>query len=370
MTQFSIAKKASSSATPRSFDEISYNEYYLARDVLGKDTGARLVRKVTLEVGLRHWRLREPFVISRQTITDAVTLHVRLAAPDGHQGQGEAVGLDYAGETPESMMADVEQVRGWIEQGASRRDLLTLMPAGGARLALDSALWDLEAKRDGVDPFARCGLAKAPVRSALTIGIRPAAEVEQLARRLGPQALKVKVGAADPIAVVEAARRGAPEANLIVDPNQAWSVDMLRQLAPRLAELRVDLLEQPIPVGAEADLDGVASPVPLCADEAVDGIEDLSRIEGRFQAINIKLDKAGGLTAAMDLADAAEARGLKLMVGCMVGPSLPIAPAMVLAQRCAFVDLDAPIFLERDVEHGFSFDQGLVRQVYKPALWG
>lgn len=329
------------------------------------------MNRVTLNVVAQSWTLREPFVISRQTITSVGTVHVRLLGADGAAGCGEAAGIDYVGETPATMIAQIESVRDAIEAGVDRETLLGLLPSGGARFAVDSALWDLEAKRGAGDPFARCRLAPMPVVSTPTIGIGSLKLYEAAARRHAAAAwLKVKVDGDDPLAAVEAVRRGSPDARLIVDPNQAWSLEQLKTLAPRMAALGVDLLEQPIPVGAEAGLDGYRSPVPLCADEALNDLDDLPNIVGRFDAINIKLDKVGGLTAALRLADAAVAAGLQLMVGCMVEPSLAIAPALVLAQRCRYADLEAPPLLAQDNPDGFDFLDGIIERPHRPALWG
>lgn len=174
----------------------------------------------------------------------------------------------------------------------------------------------------------------------------------------------------DPIAAIRAVRRGNPTARLIVDPNQSWSATQLRDVSDEMRLLGVVLIEQPIPVGSEAGLEEWSPPVPLCADELVEHEEDLPKAQGRFSFINIKLDKAGGLTAALRLADAAKARGFGLMVGCMAGSSLSMAPAMVLAQRCDFVDLDGPLLQSNDIENGFHYEEGVVVRPYKPELWG
>ena len=325
----------------------------------------------SLHVSRRTFALSEPFVISRGVIADSPTLQVRLRDEEGREGRGEGYGVTYAGETLETMAVQIEAVRAQVEAGAGRDALLTLLPPGGARCALDAALWDLEAKQGLGDPFARNGVEAAPVASGRTLGIRSPDAYEVAAQAFAAYAtLKVKVDSRDPLAAVEAVRRGAPDSRLIVDPNQAWSVDALKALAPRMADLGVALLEQPIPVGAEAGLDGYACPVPLCADELIDDIADLDRAVGRFQLVNIKLDKAGGLFAALTLADAAQAMGFGLMVGCMGGSSLGAAPGMVLAQRCAFVDLDGPLMLAQDHAPGFVYRNGVVEQPLVPGLWG
>lgn len=317
------------------------------------------------------WPLDVPLEIARGQLTCQPTVQLILADEAGRMGRGEACGIPYKGETPAGMIADIEAVRGAVEAGIDREALLGLLPAGGARMALDSALWDLEAKQGHGDPFRRNSLAPQPVSSAFTIGIRSLKAYAETARSLsGFALLKVKVDAGDPVGAVRAVRAGAPNARLIVDSNQSWSVDRLKRLAGPMADLGVNLLEQPIPVGAEAGLDDWTSPVPLCADELIDTEADLDRAAGRFQFVNIKLDKAGGLTAALRLADAAEARGMGLMVGCMLGSSLSMAPAMVLAQRCTFVDLDGPMMHSADVPHGFHYVDGVVEQPHDPALWG
>lgn len=328
---------------------------------------------MTLRLAMRalDWPLDVPLQIARGELRCQPTLQLELTDAGGIAGRGEACGIPYKGDTPASMIADVERVRARIEAGVSRDELLALLPAGGARMALDAALWDLEAKQGGLDPFHANGLVPRPVCSAYTIGIRPLEAYEATARRLsGFALLKVKVDGTDPVGAVRAVRAGAPTARLIVDSNQSWSVAQLKALAGPMAELGVSLLEQPIPVGAEAGLDGWTSPVPLCADELIDTEADLDRAAGRFQVVNIKLDKAGGLTAALRLADAVEARGMGLMVGCMLGSSLSMAPAMVLAQRCAFVDLDGPMLHSADVAHGLRYREGCVERPHDPLLWG
>lgn len=319
---------------------------------------------------VRNWRFREPFVISRQSITSCDILEITLTDDVGIIGRGAAHGITYARETAARMIEQVESARTQIEGGIDRGTLLAVMSAGGARSAVDAALWDLEAKRLMGDPFSRCGVSAASVVSARTLGIRSPDAFEVAARAENAEALKIKVGADNPIELIEAVRRGAPHARLIVDPNQSWSVDQLKALAPQLVDLRVELLEQPIAVGAETKLDGWQSPVPLCADELVDDIDDLDRAKGRFAAVNIKLDKAGGLTAALRLADAAQAMGFDLMVGCMGGPSRVMAPAMVLAQRCRWIDLDGPLFLIGDETPSFSYVGGVVSTPHLPKLWG
>jgi L-Ala-D/L-Glu epimerase len=214
-------------------------------------------------------------------------------------------------------------------------------------------------------------LQALPVTSAYTIGMREQAEYEKVVQEYAHYpVLKIKVSQDRPLEVLKIVRRFAPRAKLIVDTNQSWSVNELQKYIDPLLKLDISLLEQPIPVGAEAGLKGWSSPIPLCADELINSEADLDKAEGCFQFVNIKLDKAGGLTAAMMLADKVRQRGMGLMVGCMVGSSLSMAPAMVLAQRCTFVDLDGPMLQTEDVAHGYQYVDGVVFSPHQPAIWG
>jgi L-alanine-DL-glutamate epimerase-like enolase superfamily enzyme len=327
--------------------------------------------RLDLAVETRVWPLNEPFTISRGTTTQFDGVIVTLKDDAGRRGRGEGCGVPYAGETPRTMTSQIEAVRVGIEGGLTRDGLLDLLPAGGARCAIDAALWDLEAKQLGRSAFDLAGIAgPGAVNTAFTIGIRPIPDYEAAAAARSAHALlKIKVDEQDPLAAVAAARRGAPNSAFIVDPNQAWSIETLKHMAPRMAELGVVLLEQPIRVGDEAGLDGYRCPARLCADELIHQTSDLEKAKGRFDVINIKLDKTGGLTAALVLAKAAKAAGFDLMVGCMGGSSLSMAPAMVLAQQCAFVDLDGPLLQSEDCPGGLSYRNGVV-QPPSPAFWG
>ena len=323
-----------------------------------------------LSVERRTWPFHEPFAISRGVSTAMHTIVVTLTDEDGLRGRGEGCGVNYAGETPQSMIEQISGARAEVEAGATRQQLLELMPPGGARCAIDAAMWDLEAKRAGMSAFTRAGLVPKPVSTAYTIGIRSIEAYEAAAAaRANYQVLKIKVDQGDPIAAIAAARRGAPSSAFIVDPNQAWSVSTLKALAPKLADLGVVLLEQPIEVGEERELDGYDCPVRLCADELIQDTNDLDKAKGRFDVINIKLDKAGGLTEGLRLADAAVSAGFELMVGCMGGSSLSMAPGMVLAQRCSFVDLDGPLLQSEDWPDGMNYRDGVI-QPPRSSFWG
>ncbi|HEV8330098.1 MAG TPA: N-acetyl-D-Glu racemase DgcA [Steroidobacteraceae bacterium] len=326
--------------------------------------------KYQLSIQTRVWPLREPFVIARSSHTTCEVIVVQLAA-GGHVGRGEAVGVDYHGETIDSMRAQIEGVRSAIERGIDRGELLEILPAGGARNALDAALWDLEAKRTGTSVWALAGIARPrAISTCLTIGIRSIAEYEARARALARyEWIKIKVSDERPLEAVEAVRRGAPSARLVVDANQAWSVATLQRLAPALAQLRVDLLEQPVRANDDAPLANLQLPVPVCADEPANTLEDLPRLIDRYDFVNIKLDKSGGLTAALDFAHAARAAGMRLMVGCMVGGSLAMAPGMVLAQLCEIADLDGPLLQAEDWPDGIDYRDG-VMSLPSRKLWG
>ena len=326
--------------------------------------------KHELTIQTRVWPLHEPFVIARSSQTTCEVIVVRLAA-GGHVGRGEAVGVDYHGETIDSMRAQIEGVRAAIERGIDRGQLLEILPAGGARNALDAALWDLEAKRTGTSVWELAGIARPrTISTCVTIGIRSIAEYEARARAVARyEWIKIKVSAERPLDAVAAVRRAAPAAHLVVDANQSWSVETLQRLAPALAELHVDLLEQPV---AEHDGDRLANlelPVPICADEPANTVADLPRLIDRYDFVNIKLDKSGGLTAALDFAQAARDAGLRLMVGCMVGGSLAMAPAMVLAQLCEIADLDGPLLQAEDWPDAIDYRDG-VMSLPSRKLWG
>ncbi|HKR35628.1 MAG TPA: N-acetyl-D-Glu racemase DgcA [Steroidobacteraceae bacterium] len=326
--------------------------------------------KHELSIQTRVWPLREPFVISRGSQTTCEVIVVQLAA-GGSVGRGEAVGVDYHGETIDSMRAQIEGVRQVIERGIDRRELLEILPAGGARNALDAALWDLEAKRTGTSVWELAGIARPRTLSTCeTIGIRSIAEYEARARSLARyEWIKIKVSDDKPLEAVAAVRRGAPASHLVVDANQAWSVETLQKLAPALAQLRVDLLEQPVRVTDDAPLARLDLPVPVCADEPANTVEDLPRLVDRYDFVNIKLDKSGGLTAALDFAHAARAAGMRLMVGCMVGGSLAMAPAMVVAQLCEIADLDGPLLQAEDWPDAIDYRDG-VMSLPSRKLWG
>jgi L-alanine-DL-glutamate epimerase-like enolase superfamily enzyme len=314
--------------------------------------------------------LSRPFRIARGTKTMADVVTVTIGEGD-HVGRGEGVPYPRYGETIDATLAAIEQVRPLIERGAGRVELLGAMPAGAARNALDCALWDLEARLSGRSVADLSG--GAPLRSvpsAMTVVIdTPDAMARDAASLAGVPVLKVKVDADDPAARIRAVRAAAPRAALIVDPNESWDQPLVEAMQPVLIETGVALLEQPVPAGDDEWLNGYAPAVPICADESVHVAADLSVVALRYQVVNVKLDKAGGLTAALELARAARARGLGLMTGCMVSSSLSIAPALHVAVMSDFVDLDGPTWLRDDRPGGVAAADGFIHPA-APGFWG
>ena len=305
------------------------------------------------------FQLSQPFRIARgvKTAADVITVTVCEGAASG---RGEGVPYARYGESVETALAAIEEVRPLIAGGGGREELLAAMPAGAARNALDCALWDLEARLSGRTVSEMIGNA-APKRiaSALTVVIdTPEAMARAAAAVAHAPLIKVKVDANDPEAQVRAVRAAAPNASLIVDPNESWDRHLMEALQPLLVELKVVLLEQPVPAGKDDWLEGFSSSVPICADESVHTAAELPVLARRYQAVNVKLDKSGGLTAALELASAARERGLGLMTGCMVSSSLSIAPALHIARLSDFVDLDGPTWLREDRPGGVCDDGG------------
>ncbi|WP_417449787.1 N-acetyl-D-Glu racemase DgcA [Kordiimonas sp.] len=316
------------------------------------------------------WRLKEPFHISRGVRTEAIVTVVEISAA-GHVGRGESVPYAHYGESQDSVIAQMQGVRKAIEGGCSRQDLLQLMPAGAARNAIDCALWDLEAKMAGrtVYELAQARPALAPV-TALTIGIGTVGEMAFKAAMLRDCGLiKVKLNRHDVVEKVRAIRAEAPKPRMIVDPNESWDIELLSEVHGDLATLGVDMLEQPLPAGADQVLDDFRCMVALCADESCHTTADLTTLENRYDIVNIKLDKTGGLTEALALKRTAEARGFRVMVGCMIGTSLAMTPALVLANGAEFIDLDGPVWMEQDRVGGLLIEDGRIEPGPKP-LWG
>lgn len=324
----------------------------------------------TLSTRHNRFALSQPFRISRGVKTQADVVTVSLEQ-DGAVGRGEGVPYPRYGESVETALAAIEQIRQAIEAGADRHALLDLLPPGAARNAVDCALWDLEARLSGRSVAAMID-APEPERlaSALTVGLDAPPAMGAAARRIADAPLiKVKVDASIPDAQIRSVRQGAPNARLIVDPNESWDRNLVEAMQPLLVDLRVDLLEQPVPADADAWLEDFTPRVPICADESVHVAADLDVIARRYQVVNVKLDKSGGLTAALELAHATRARGLGLMTGCMISSSLSIAAALHVARMSDFVDLDGPVWLKEDRAGGVR-DEGGYMVPPQTGFWG
>jgi L-alanine-DL-glutamate epimerase-like enolase superfamily enzyme len=338
-----------------------------------------------LHIDTESWPYKVPFRVSRGAEAALDVVVVTLTDADGHVGRGEAAGVDYDGENVAHLRAQIEAVRPAIEgmvAGAADRAanagaaadfaaLQELLPPGGARNAVDCALWDLRAKqrRTTVWELARC-LKPRRLTTSITLGIDTDEAVAAGARRYADWPLiKVKVDGERHLEAVRLVHAASPAASLIVDPNQAWTCDLLNRLAPELKSLGVVLIEQPVPRGEDESLRGYIGSIRLAADESVGDRAGLTRVKDLYQVVNVKLDKTGGLTEALALAREARAADLSVMVGCMAGTSLAMAPGMVVGQLAEFVDLDGPLLHAQDRDHGIQYDRGLM-QLPTAALWG
>jgi len=321
------------------------------------------VGRCTLRLALEELPLKAPFRISGYTFTSVAALVVELER-DGLVGRGEASGVYYLNDEPPGMADTIEANRAAIESGLTREALRELLPIGGARNAVDCALWDLEAKTAGQPAWKLAGLDRVvPLLTTFTLGAESPTTMATGARNYpDARALKLKLSGdvdldAERVRAVRAAR---PDVWLGVDANQGFTLQALERLLPVLIDARVELVEQPLARGRESALDGFKCPIPLAADESVQGLADVDSLVGRFDVVNIKLDKCGGLTEAMLMARAAQRHGLKVMVGNMVGSSLAMAPSFVVGQLCDVVDLDGPTFLANDRTPSVEYDQGKI----------
>jgi len=312
------------------------------------------------------FRLAEAFTISRGSRTEAKVLTVR-AMRDGVTGWGECVPYARYGETPDSVTAQIEG----LPDGISRQDLQDALPPGAARNAVDCAVWDWRAKHEGCPVHQLAGLpAPGPVITAFTLSLNTPEHMEKAAARHAHRPLlKIKLGTPDDMPRLEAVRRGAPASRIIVDANEGWTAEVYADLAPHLLRLGVEMVEQPLPAGQDDMLAEIDRPLPVCADESCHDRASLPTLKGKYDMVNIKLDKTGGLTEALALKVAAERQGYAIMVGCMVGSSLAMAPAVLVAQNVAITDLDGPLLLAEDRDHPLMYDAA---GVHPPtaALWG
>ena len=323
-----------------------------------------------LSARIERWPIAGSFTISRGAKTEAVTV-VAQVSRGGHSGRGECVPYPRYGETVEATLAALEAMQEPLSRGLTRQDLQAAMPPGAARNALDCALVDLEAKTSGQRAWDLLGRpAPKPCITAYTISLGTAEVMAAATAKAAHRPLlKIKLGGDGVGARIAAVRKAAPDSELIVDANEAWTPDNLERNLRDCAQAGVKLVEQPLPAGQDEALARIHRPVAVCADESVHDRASLGGLRARYDAVNIKLDKTGGLTEAVAMADAAQALGFEIMVGCMVATSLAMAPAMLLAPLARFVDLDGPLLLSRDRDGGLRYDGSLV---YPPeaALWG
>lgn len=326
-----------------------------------------------LEMIQKSWPLAKAFSIARGSKIQADVLQVQISQ-GGLMGQGECVPYARYHESLESVGAQILSLKIAIEQGASREALQSLCPSGAARNAVDCALWDLEAKLANKRAWELAGIdAPQPVLTAYTISLESPEEMaisaKQAFEEKGQPLLKLKLGGQDDVSRLQKIRQAAPNARLIIDANEGWNAHNLFENIKACEDVGVELIEQPLPAHDDELLSDLKTSISICADESLHDLASLKKIEGKYSAINIKLDKTGGLTQALELAMAAQALKLKIMVGCMVGSSLAMAPAMILTPFAQYVDLDAPLLLSSDMPSPLSFDKGFV---YPPLtfLWG
>ena len=325
---------------------------------------------LTLTVRAESWAIAGAFTIARGAKTQAEVVVAEVS--DGrHRGRGECVPYARYGETIAGVMAAIEAMRAPLGEGLTREALQTAMPAGAARNALDCALWDFEAKASGRPMHVLAGLpAPRALVTAYTISLgTPQTMAEAAAQAAGRKLLKLKLGGPGDAARIAAVRAAAPDAELIVDANEGWRADNLADNLAACVHAGVTLVEQPLRAADDAALAQIARPIPVCADESVHDRASLVSLIGKYDAVNIKLDKTGGLTEALALAHEAERLGFSVMVGCMVATSLSMAPAMLVAQRARVVDLDGPLLLARDRDNGLKYENSLVYPA-SSALWG
>ncbi|WP_119422258.1 N-acetyl-D-Glu racemase DgcA [Desertibaculum subflavum] len=323
-----------------------------------------------LSVDVEVWPIEGGFTISRGSRTEQPVVVARLMQ-DGVTGHGECVPYPRYGESIDNVVAAIEAARPAIEAGLTRQGLLDVMQPGAARNAVDGALWDLEAKWTGKPAWQIAGLPEPkPLVTCFTLSLGTPESMRAKAREAADRPLlKVKLGGEGDLERMAAVREGAPKARLVADANEAWTADMLEHYPAELAKLGVEMIEQPLKAGADDWPLDMPRPVPLCADESCHGIDHLDRLAGRYDLVNVKLDKTGGLTAALALVQAARAKGFGVMLGCMVGTSLGMAPAFLAAQLARYVDLDGPLILSRDRVPGIRFEGSLMHPPPRE-LWG
>jgi L-alanine-DL-glutamate epimerase-like enolase superfamily enzyme len=324
-----------------------------------------------LEYSVKRWTMVEPFIIARKSCDHIECAIVTLTDELGHSGRGETCGIDYHGETIESICRQIEANRHRIEAGIDRKTLGQLLPAGGARNGLDCALWDLHCRRNDRSVWAETGIVpKASIDTSYTIGVVGAAHAGELATKFQAyQTIKIKADQSGSLETIANVRRLRPRARIIIDANQSWDWQHFEQFETRLVELDIALVEQPFPAGQDACLADYQGPLKIAADESVQTSADLPGLVGKYDVINIKLDKTGGLTEALHLARRSVEMGFGLMVGNMCGSSLAMAPGYVIAQLCDYIDLDGPLLQNEDVDPALIYSAGRIFPSSSGGLW-
>lgn len=323
-----------------------------------------------ISLHITDWALTRPFRISNHEWINSRCLEVQIQH-NGFIGRGEAQGVFYLDETAESIFEQAHAVAAEIRKGINRQDLQQVLPAGGARNAIDCALWDLACKSSGKTIWQLTGIKPKPVTTVYTIGLEesPEAMAAKAAAASDAPVLKIKLSSHQPYEKLAAIRAARPDAVLVVDANQGWDFTQLKEVLPRCVDLDLAMIEQPLARGNDEMLEGFESPITLAADESCLHTGELETAAARYSMVNIKLDKTGGLTEALKLASQAKQKGCKLMVGNMIGTSLSMAPAFVVAQLCDFVDIDGPLLLKYDQPMGLNYKNGVVESL-DPRLWG
>lgn len=314
--------------------------------------------------------LAAPFAITGHVFNDIETVRVSLES-DGVAGRGEGVGVYYLNDTADVMFSQLMNIQAEVEKGINFNTIQEMLPAGGARNALDCAFWDLEAKRGSVSVWDKLDIDPKPLKTVCTIGIGSKEKMADTARTYQSYPnLKIKLDGEDPIGKLEAIRAVRPDASLVIDVNQGWSFEELKEYAPHCRRLGLEMIEQPLPRGGDDLLEGYESPVPLGADESCLDASEYEAAAKRYDVINIKLDKCGGLTSGLLIANMALRDQKALMVGNMTGSSLSMAPAYVIGQFCHFVDIDGPLLLAKDIENGLHYTAGGIVEVPSRMFWG
>lgn len=323
-----------------------------------------------LTVRAERWPIRGTFTISRGSKTTADIVLVELEQ-NGYRGRGECVPYGRYGESIEQVLAAIESLRSDLANGLDRHGLQQALPSGAARNALDCAFWDLEAKSTNTRAWNLAGISSPqPQLTAYTLSLDTPERMRAVAESMQAMPLlKLKLSGPDDLARVRAVHQGAPNARLIIDANEAWTIDDYLHLTPKLHELGVEMIEQPLPADADDELSKVPHPVAVCADETCHDSDSIPDILGKYDMINVKLDKTGGLTEALKLIDLATEHQLGVMTGCMVATSLAMAPAFIAAQKSTIVDLDGPLLLAKDRPHGLIIENGIAQEPHAE-LWG